>query len=258
MNPLLEEFNTPYNTAPFSKIENEYFLPAFKKAIELAKNEIDVIVDNTENPSFENTIEALDYSGELLGRISRIFFNLDSAETQVEIQAIAKDVSPLLSDFSNDIGLNEALFKRVKTVYDNKENISLSPEQTTLLNKSYKGFVRNGANLNESQKKELRAIDKELAQTSLSFGENVLAATNKYELHITDKTKLAGLPDGVIEAAEMIAREKEKEGWVFTLDFPSYMPFITYSSNRALRKELSIASGSRTFKGDELDNQKNV
>lgn len=258
MNPLLEEFKTPYQTTPFSKIKNEHYQPAFKQAIVLAKQEIDTITDNPETPTFNNTLEALDYSGELLGRISRIFFNLNSAETSKEIQQIAKEVSPLLSEFSNDIGLNQKLFERIKSVYQNKKQFNLTPEQDTLLEKNYKSFVRNGANLNDADKEKLRAIDKELSQTSLQFGENVLAATNKFELHITNETDLSGLPDGVIEAAKITAQQKEKEGWIFTLDFPSYFPFMTYSSNRELREKMAFASGSKTFKGDELDNQENV
>jgi peptidyl-dipeptidase Dcp len=258
MNPLLEKFNTPNQTTPFTKIKNEHYKPAFQEAIKLAKIEIDAIVNNPEAPTFENTIERLDFSGELLNRISRIFFNLNSAETSDEIQSIAKEVSPLLSEFSNDIGLNEELFKRIKTVYENKSSLTLTPEQTTLLEKNYKSFVRNGANLNESDKTTLRTIDKELSETSLNFGENVLAATNKYELHLTDEANLAGLPEGVIEAAQLTAKQKNKKGWVFTLDYPSYVPFMTYSDKRELRKEMAFANGSKNFKGDELDNSKNV
>ncbi len=258
MNPLLDKFSTPYNTSPFSKIKNEHYQPAFKKAIELANKEIDDIIINPEQPTFENTIAALDFSGELLGRISNIFFNLNSAETSDEIQLIAKEVSPLLSEFSNDIGLNEKLFKRIKFVYDNKNESDLTPEQTTLLEKNYKSFVRNGANLNDVDKKILRTIDKELSQTSLNFGENILSATNKYELHLTNITDLSGLPDGVIEAAAILAKEKKKEGWLFTLDYPSYVSFMNYADNRELRKEMAIASGSKTYKGDELDNQENI
>ncbi len=258
MNPLLEEFSTPYSTPPFSKIKNEHFKPAFEKAIELAKDEINVIVNNAAEATFENTIVALDFSGELLSRVSSIFFNLNSSETSDEIQAIAKEVSPLLSEFSNDIGLNEDLYQRIKSVYEAKDKLNLTPEETTLLEKNYKSFVRNGANLNDADKETLRTIDKQLAQTSLDFGENVLSATNKYELHLTDINDLSGLPEGVIEAAAIIAKEKNKEGYIFTLDFPSYMPFMTYADNRALRKEMAIASGSKTYKGDGLDNQKNV
>ena len=258
MNPLLEKFSTLYNTPPFSKIKNEHFKPAFKEAIIIAKNEINNITNNSDSPSFENTIVTLDFSGELLGRISSIFFNLNSAETSDEIQNIAKEVSPLLSEFSNDIGLNEVLFKRIKTVYDKKDSLDLSSEQITLLETNYKSFVRNGANLNDTDKNILRNIDKELSQTSLNFGENVLAATNNYQLHLTNKSDLAGLPKGVLEAAAITAKENDKEGWIFTLDFPSYMPFMTYADNRELRKEMAFASGSKTYKGDELDNQENV
>ena len=258
MNPLLENFNTPYKTAPFSKIKNEHYLPAFTEAIKIAKAEIDAIANNADTPTFKNTVVTLDYSGNLLNTISRIFFNLNSAETSDEVQAIAKDVSPMLSEFSNDIGLNEELFNRIKSVYNNKANLTLTTEENTLLEKSYKGFVRNGANLNDADKETLREIDKQLSETSLNFGENVLAATNKFELHITNTNDLAGLPDGVIEAAKMTAKQQDKEGWIFNLDFPSYVPFMTYSSNRGLRKEMAFANGSKTFKGDELDNQKNV
>jgi len=257
-NPLLEKFNTPYQTAPFSKIKNEHFKPAFEKAIEIARDEIDAIVNNTEAPTFENTVVALDFSGELLDTISHIFFNLNSAETSPEIQQIAKEVSPLLSEFSNDIGLNQELFNKIKTVYNTKDNLTLTTEQATLLDQKYKGFVRNGANLNTNDKEALRAIDKELSELSLSFGENVLEATNKYELHITDKNQLKGLPDGVIEAAEMTAKQKEKEGYLFTLAYPSYIPFLTYADNRELREEFSKAFGSKCFKGDKLDNQKYI
>ena len=258
MNPLLEKFNTPYQTVPFSKIKNEHYQPAFKTAIKLAKKEVDEIINNPDEPTFENTIAALDFSGEVLGNVSSIFFNLNAAETSPEIQKIAMEVSPILSEFSNDIGLNKALFKRVKAVYDNQHQFNLNTEQHTLLKKNYRSFVRNGASLNEKDKETLRKIDQELSQTSLKFGENVLAATQKYELHLTSKEDLEGLPEGIIEAAAMTAKAKSKEGWVFTLDFPSYFPFMTYAKSRDLRKEMSIAAGSKTAKGDELDNQKNV
>jgi len=258
MNILNSPFNTPYNTAPFSKIKDEHFLNAFKIAIEKAKAEIDAIVNNTELPSFSNTIEALDFSGHELDRISSIFFNLNSAETNDTIQKIAQDVSPLLSEFSNDIRLNEDLFKRVKAVYDAKDDLDLTTEQKTLLDKKYKSFSRNGANLSEDKKKKLREIDKELSKLKLKFGENVLAETNNFEMLITDEKDLAGLPEGTIEAAHQLAESKDKEGWLFTLDYPSYIPFMTYADNRELRKKLAIAAGKKAFKGDALDNQTNV
>jgi len=255
MNILNKRFNTPYNTAPFSKIKNEHFISAFKKAIENTKAEIDTITNNPEAPSFKNTLEALDFSGEQLDRISSIFFNLNSAETNDEIQKIAQDVSPLLSEFSNDIALNEKLFKRVKAVFNSKENLNLNEEQKTLLDKKYKSFSRNGANLPEDKKLKLREIDKGLSKLSLNFGENVLAETNKFEMLLTNKKDVSGLPETAKEAAKQLADSKDKKGWLITLDHPSYIPFMTYANNRELRKKLSIAFGSKSFKNDELDNQ---
>ncbi len=254
MNPLLEQFDT----APFSKIENRHFKPAFLKAIEDARAEIDGITSNSEAPTFENTIEALEFSGQQLDRISSIFFNLNSAETNEEIQKIAQEVSPLLSEFGNDITLNEELFKRVKSVYGHKDSMDLSVEQKTLLDKKYKSFSRNGANLPDDKKKRLREIDAELSKLKLKFGENVLAETNKYEMHLTDETDVAGLPEGAKGMAAQLAKSKEKEGWLITLDYPSYVPFMKYAKNRVLRRQLSLAFGSKGFHGDEFDNQENV
>ncbi len=258
MSILTHHFNTKYNTAPFSKIKNEDFLPAFQKGIELAKAEIDAIVRNPIKPTFENTIEALAFSGDVLDRISSIFFNLNSAETNDEIQKIAQKVSPLLSEFGNDVRLNPDLFARVKTVYEQREKLNLNPEQTTLLDKKYKSFSRNGANLSEDKKNQLREIDKELSKLSLQFGENVLAETQAYQLHITNESDLAGLPEGTIEAARTLAKSQEKEGWIFTLDYPSYVPFVTYADNRELRKKMAIAFGAKGFQNNEFDNQEIV
>ncbi len=254
MNPLLH----PYNTAPFSKIENKHFLTAISKLIEETKAEIDAITSNTEKPTFKNTVEALENTGELLERATSIFFNLNSAETNDEIQKLAQEISPMLTEFSNDMLLNENLFERLKTVYNQKDSLNLSEEQQMLLDKKYKAFSRNGANLSQEKKTELRKIDTDMAKLKLTFGENVLAETNKFELHITDEKELSGLPDGVIEAAAQTAEEKEKEGWVFTLDYPSYVPFLTYSDNRELRKKMAIAFGAKGFNNDELNNQQNV
>ncbi len=255
MNILNSSFCTPYNTAPFSKIKNKDFLPAFIKAIKNTKAEIDAISNNSEAPNFNNTLEALDFSGEQLDRISSIFFNLNSAETNDEIQKIAQDVSPLLSEFSNDIALNEKLFKRVKAVYNSKDSLSLTEEQMTLLDKKYKSFSRNGANLTKDKKLKLREIDAALSKLKLNFGENVLAETNKFEMLITNKKDLSGLPEGAKEAAKQLAESKNRKGWLITLDYPSYIPFMTYADNRELRKKLSISFGSKSFKNDELDNQ---
>lgn len=250
-NPLLQ----PFEYAPFSKIKNEHFLPAITTLIDATKKEIDHIANNNEEPTFENTIEALSYAGDQLDKVSSIFFNLNSAETNEEIQKIAQEVSPMLSQFGNDITLNEQLFKRVKAVYLNKENLTLTPEQETLLDKKYKSFARNGANLNDSDKETLRNIDSELAKLKLTFGEHVLAETNNYELLITNEEDLEGLPDGVIEAAAQTASQRNKEGWVFTLDYPSYIPFMKYAKNRSLRKQLALANGSKGFQDNENNNE---
>jgi oligopeptidase A len=247
MNPLLQDFNT----APFSKISNDNYKPAIQKGIAIAKLEIDAITHNSNEPTFENTTVALDFSGEKLNRITSIFFNLNSAETNDEIQKIAQEVSPLLSEFGNDITLNTALFARVKAVFNVKETLDLSAEQTMLLNKQYKSFARNGANLNEEDKSKLREIDAKLSTLSLKFGENVLAETNAFELHITNENDLAGLPESEKEAA----KSKDKEGWVFTLDYPSYIPFLTYIDNRELRKKMAIAAGKKGFQDNAFNNE---
>ncbi|OIQ21351.1 MAG: peptidase M3 [Flavobacterium sp. MedPE-SWcel] len=258
MNILTQKFSTKHDTAPFSQIKNEDFLPAFKEGITSAKAEIDAIVNNTEAPTFDNTIAAMSFSGEMLDRISSIFFNLHSAETNDEIQQIAQEVSPLLSEFGNDVRLNTALFEKVKAIYNQKDTLELTVEQETLLDKKYKSFSRNGANLNEEKKSKLRELDKELSKLNLEFGENVLKETNAFQLHITDEKELSGLPEGVIEAAKEVATNSEKEGWIFTLDYPSYVPFMTYADNRALRKKLALAFGAKGFQKNENDNQEIV
>ena len=250
-NPLL----TTFETAPFSKIKNEHFSPAIKHFIAVTRTQINEISENKEAPTFKNTVEALDCTGLQLDRISSIFFNLNSAETNDEIQKIAQEVSPLLSDFRNDLLLNEKLFQRVKQVYDFRSSLSLNSEQNMLLKKQYKSFARNGANLSEKDKEILRKIDGKLSKLKLKFGENVLAETNKFYLQITHKKKLSGLPEGVIEMAAQTAREKKITGWVFTLDYPSYVPFVTYSNQRELRKKITIAFGQKAFNNNENDNQ---
>ena len=255
MSILNSTFVTKHNTAPFSQIKLADYKPAFIENIASAKAEIDAIINNLETPTFENTIEALEFSGNALDRLSSIFFNLNSAETCDEMQKIAQEVSPLLTEFSNDIILNENLFKRIKAVYEQKDNLNLSPEQTTLLDKKFKSFSRNGALLSDDKKSKLREIDTELAKLKLTFGENVLAETNAYQLHITNEIDLKGLPEGTIEAAHSLAKSKDLEGWIFTLDFPSYIPFVTYADNRELRKEIAIAAGKKAFQNNEFDNQ---
>lgn len=255
MKILTQKFNTKYDTAPFSQIKMEDYKPAFIENIAKAKAEIDAIINNPEAPTFENTIEALDFSGDALDRLSSIFFNLNSAETCDEMQKIAQEVTPLLTEFSNDITLNEDLFKRIKSVYEQKNTLNLTTEQTTLLDKKFKSFSRNGALLSEEKKAKLREIDTELAKLKLTFSENVLAETNNYQLHITNENDLKGLPEGTIEAAKSLAKSKDLEGWIFTLDHPSYLPFVTYAENRELRKEIAIAAGKKAFQNNEFDNQ---
>lgn len=258
MNPLLEIFSSPFDTPPFDKIKNEHFLPAIQECIDLARKDINEI-KKAAIPTFENTIVALDNAGERLNVVSSVFFNLNSAETNEEIQKVAQEISPLLTAHSNDVLLDEQLFSLIGQVYAQRENLDLNAEQKTLLDKTYKAFVRNGANLNDDQKTKLREIDRNLSKLSLKFGENVLAETNKYELVIEDEAKLEGLPDAIKEAAAQTADEKGENGkWVFTLAFPSYIPFMTYAKDRELRKELFIAYNTKSCKGDELDNKNNI
>jgi len=254
MNPLLKKFDL----APFSKIKNEHFAPAIKELIADTKEEVNAIVENTDAPTFINTVEALENTGQQLDRATSIFFNLNSAETNDEIQKIAQEVSPLLTELGNDLLLNEALFKKVKTVFDAGASYELTAEQKMLLEKQYKGFSRNGANLSEEDKTKLRKIDADLAKLKLTFGENVLAETNAFQMHLTQESELAGLPEGVKEAAAQTATEKELKGWVFTLDYPSYIPFMKYAEKRELRKKLSMAFGARAFQKNEHNNEQNV
>ncbi len=255
MNILSKKFQTKHNTAPFSKIKIEDYKPAFIENIKSARAEIETITNNLEKPTFANTIKALEFSGEALERLSSIFFNLNSAETSDEMQKIAQDVTPLLTEFGNDITLNEQLFERIKAVYEQKSTLNLSQEQQTLLDKKFKSFSRNGALLSNDKKLKLREIDSELAKLKLTYGENILAETNNYQLHIVNENDLKGLPDGAIESAKSLAKSKNLEGFIFTLDMPSYLPFMTYLDNRELRKEMAIAAGKKAFQNNEYDNQ---
>ena len=255
-NPLLAEFSTPFGTVPFDLIKNEHFVPAIKEAIQLAKTEIQTIKNNPNNPDFQNTIEALESSGEKAGVVSRVLFNLNVAETSEEIQKIAREISPLLTEYQNDILLDEALFERIKAVYEQSDKLTLSAEQQMLLDKTYKGFARNGALLSPQDKNKLREIDKEKAELSLKFGENVLAETNAFELWVENEADLAGLPQSSIDEAAQKAEAKGKSGqWLFTLDYPSYIPFMKYAQNRELRRQMQFAFGSRGFNSESHDNQ---
>lgn len=257
-NPLLSAFNTPFTTAPFAEISSNHFQPAFIAAIAAAKKEIEAI-KAVALPSFENTVETLEKSGKHLGVISSIFFNLNSAETNDEIQKLAREISPMLTAHANDVLLDQELFQRIAQVFEQRTQLSLSPEQTTLLEKTYKSFVRNGARLGESDATSLRKLDQEIAHLSLQFGEHVLAETNKFVHFVDQVSELEGLPLGALEAAAQLAAEKGKEGqWAFTLDYPSYIPVMTYAKSRALRKTLFMAFNTKCAKGDDLDNQEIV
>jgi peptidyl-dipeptidase Dcp len=239
MNILLKQpFDTPYQTPPFHQIKEDDYLPAIREAIAEAKKEVDAIVENPAKPDFKNTIEALEKTGKQLNVISNIFFNLNHADTNEKIQSIAREVSPLLTEFSNDIRLNEKLFERIRQVHETSDRSGMREDQIKLLEDTYKDFVLNGALLTGKDKEHYREITKELAQLSLKFGENVLAETNGFKLHITDEKDLSGIPEGAIEAAAALAQSEDKEGWMFSLHFPSYMAFMKYADNRELREKL--------------------
>jgi peptidyl-dipeptidase Dcp len=255
INPLLDNWNTPFNAPPFNIIEATHYLPAAQEAIKIASEEIAAITDNPDLPCFENTVAALDRAGEILGRISSVLFNLNSAETNKEIQAAARDVSPLLARFSNDITLNEKLFGRIKDVYDKREETVLTTEQKILTERKYRNFMLGGAELKEEKRKRFREISEEMSTLSLRFEENVLEETNSFELHITDRNDLAGLADNLSEHAESEAKGRKKTGWVFTLHYPSYVPFMQYSEKRELREKMFRAYTSRGYRGNEHDNK---
>ena len=254
-NPLLQEWNTPFNIPPFDLIRAEHFKPAVENAIETARREIDEIVLTDTEPDFENTIEALENAGEALNRITPILFNLNSSDTTPDLQSAAREISPLLTNFANDISLNPGLFSKVRSVYEKRETLNLDPEQYILLDRKYKGFVRGGAALSDDDKEKFRAVTVELSTLSLQFEENVLAETNDFTLHLTTETELAGLPSGVREAAAQLAREKGMEGWLFTLHAPSYVPFMQYSDHRDLREKLFRAYAVRSYRGNVHDNK---
>ena len=258
-NPFLQAYDTPYNVPPFDKIKNEHFKPAILEGIKRHEAEINAIANAAAEPTFENTILAMENAGELLSNVNVVFSNLNSANTNKEIQNIAKETAPNLSAHRDNIYLNEKLFARVKALWDKKETLGLNLEQAKILDNSYKDFVRSGANLSDSDKAILRKINGELSLASLKYGQNILAETNKYELVVDSKKDLAGLPQGLIDAAAADAKAKGKEGkWVFTLSNSSVMPFLQYSSNRELRKQIWNAYQTKGNHDDELDNKKNA
>ena len=256
-NPLLTESSAPFGAPQFDKIKTEHYLPAFEEAIAQAKAEIDAIVSNTEAPTFENTIEAMEYSGRTLNNVAGIFYNLMEAHTNDQMQAIAEEIAPKMTEFSMYVSLNQDLFKRVKAVYEKKDELGLAPDQMKLLEDNYKGFVRGGANLSDQDKALYSKWSEELSLATLAFGKNVLAATNAYTLHITDSTQLAGLPQYVKTMGAETAAEKGLSGWAFTLDYPSYGPFLKYSTVRELRKDMWTAYNTRATQG-ENDNKEIV
>ena len=259
MNPFFQVYDTPYNVPPFDKIKNEHFKPAILEGIKKHEGEINAIANASTAPTFDNTVLAMENAGELLSNVNVVFSNFNSANTNKEIQNIAKETAPNLSAHRDNIYLNEKLFARVKALWDKKETLGLNLEQAKILDNSYKDFVRSGANLSDSDKAILRKINGELSLTSLKYGQNILAETNKYELVIESKKDLAGLPQGLIDAAAADAKAKGKEGkWVFTLSNSSVMPFLQYSSNRALRKQIWNAYQTKGNHDDELDNKKNA
>ncbi len=252
-NPLLTTSTLPYGAPQFDKIENQHYIPAFKQAIEEAKAEIDAITNNPDAPTFENTIEALEYAGSTLNKINHIFYNLLEADTNDEMQNIAEEITPLTTEFSMYVSLNESLFQRVKQIYNQHDQLNLNAEETRLLEKTYKGFARNGANLSSENKEIYSKYIEGLSLLSLQFGKNVLAATNAFSLNLTDEKDLIGLPDYVKEQAADAARNKELGGWLFDLTAPSYIPFMKFSERRDLREKMYREYNTRAF-GGEFDN----
>lgn len=257
-NPLLSPYKTIHQTIPFDQIKTEHYVPAFEEAMKQHMNEINEIVNNTKAPTFENTIVALDKAGSLLNKVSSPFFNLLGSETNDELQTIAQKMSPLLTEHSNSIRLNEKLFERVKVVYEGRDKLKLTPEQSTLLKKTYDGFADNGANLSENDKVKYRKLSKELSMLTLNFGQNVLKETNNWNMHITDKNLLAGLPADVLEMLALNAKKAGKEGWMLDLKATTYVPVMKYADNRDLRRELYMAYATRNMQGGEFDNLENI
>lgn len=256
-NPFLQPYTAPFEAIPFDEIKLEHYLPAFEEGIKLGKVEIEKVKKAT--PSFSNTIESLERGNELLGKVSTVFFNQNSCNTSDEMQKLAQEISPKLTAYSNEISLDEDLFKAIKEVFENEDRTTLNDEQIYLLEKTYKGFVRSGANLKGKEKERLKEINTELAKLTLTFSENVMKDSQQFELWIEDEKDLAGLPEGVREAAKMLAKSKGNEkAWLFTLDYPSYIPFMQYAENRALRKQLSEAFGARGFNKNDFNNENNI
>jgi peptidyl-dipeptidase Dcp len=258
-NPLLQEFSGKYQEIPFNKIKSEHFIPAINEAITMGKAEIDAIVNNPDEPTFENTIEAFESTGSMIGKVAGILGHLNSAETNDAIQAIQREASPLLTAYSNEITLNQELFDRIKVVYDNRENLTLDAEQTMLLNNIYKSFAKNGAALQGEDKEELKRINTELSALSIAFGENNLAETNENFVIVENKEQLSGLNDNLISAAKKTAEEKgESNKWYINIQGPSYVQVMTYADNRELRENMYRTYMLNGNRGNDHDNVKNV
>lgn len=256
-NPFFQSYENEYGAPPFDKIKTEHYMPGFAEGIKQQQSEIDSIANNTDAPTFANTIEKMDFSGQLLKKVSAAFFNVQSADTNDELDSIAKEVTPKLTAHNDNLYLNAKLFQRVKTLYDNRTNLGLTSEQNRLLEKLYKNFIRSGAALNETQKAQLREINKELSSAELNFAQNVLAETNAFKKFVTSKDELNGLPEGVIQAAAEGAKEAGKDGqWLFTTQKSSFIPVLQYAENRELRKELLMAYTTRCNHDNANDNKK--
>lgn len=257
-NPFFSEYTTPHQTAPFDKIRIEHYEPAVLEGIKQHQAEVDAIVNNPEEPTFENTVVALEYAGDMLNRVLSVFFNLNSAETSDEMQALAQKLSPILTEHSNNVSLNEALFARIKTVYETTDKSALTTEQQRLLQSTYDGFARSGANLNDEDKAKYRELTTELSQATLAFGQNTLKATNSFALNVTDSARLKGMPESLLEAAAQTAKEKGQEGWTFTLHAPSYSPLMMYCEDRDLRRQMYMAYNTQCVQDNENNNEELV
>ncbi|MCK9280522.1 MAG: M3 family metallopeptidase [Melioribacteraceae bacterium] len=255
-NPFFMEWSTPYKTPPFNLIKTEHYMPAYLEGIKQHDAEIKSIVDSKDAPTFKNTLEALDNAGELLNKVGSVFGNLNGSNTNEEMQKISKELSPLLSKHYDDVNLNPVLFEKIKTLYDKRESLGLTTEQMMSLKNYYKNFVRRGANLNETDKNKLRKLNEQLSMLSLRYGENVLKETNSFEMVIDNKNDLAGLPETVIAGAADAAKRKGKEGkWLFTLQKPSFIPFLQYAENRELREKIFKGYINRADNNNQFDNK---
>ena len=258
-NPFFQAYENEYQAPPFEKIKTVHYMPSFEEGMKQHQAEIDSIAANPEAPTFANTIDAMEYSGQLLSKVSSVFFNLQSADTNDELNAIAQEVTPKLTEHNDNIYLNDKLFQRVKAIVDMKATLGLTPEQDRVLEKIYKRFIRSGAALNEEQKAQLREINKELSTLELTFGQNILAETNSFQKFVTSKDELKGLPEGIVQAAAESAKEAGKEGqWLFTTQKSSFIPVLQYSENRELRKQLLMAYTNRCNNDNEFDNKANI